>query len=143
METEPPENESSLRNTRRMGIAFLTYAIVFPFVTLIVPENEHPVSTGSTILSWLMIFLMPVEILLIYLLYRYSGKRFSGGSYVYICYGTIHLRIRNWIHRLESTASCHSHGSDVFSYWLLACLESIVEPLGCHYSRQSTIIPAE
>ena len=77
METEKPENESSLRNARRMGIVFLTYAIVFPFVTLIVPENEHPVGTGSTILSWLMIFLMPVEILLIYVLYRYSGKRFG------------------------------------------------------------------
>jgi len=77
METEKLENESTFRNTRRMGIVFLTYAIVFPFVTLIVPENELPVGIESTILSWLMIFLMPIEILLIYALYRYSSKRFG------------------------------------------------------------------
>jgi hypothetical protein len=77
METETPKNELTFRNTRRMGIVFLIYAIVFPFVTLIVPENEVPVGTASIILSWLMIFLMPIETLLIYVLYHYSGKRFG------------------------------------------------------------------
>lgn len=77
METENSETEKPLRNARRMGIVFLTYAIVFPFITLIVPENESPVGTASVMLSWLMIFLMPVEILLIYMLYRFFGKRFG------------------------------------------------------------------
>lgn len=77
METENPENEKPLRNARRMGILFLTYAIVFPFITLIVPEIESPVGTASIMLSWLMMFLMPVEILLIYVLYRFLGNRFG------------------------------------------------------------------
>lgn len=77
METENPENEKPLRNARRMGIVFVIYAIVFPFITLIVPENESPVGTASIMLSWLMMFLMPVEILLIYILYRFFGKRFG------------------------------------------------------------------
>ena len=77
METAKPENESSFRNTKRIGIIFLTYAVVLPFVILIVPESELPVDTGPSILSWLLIIMMPIEILLIYVFYRYFGKRFG------------------------------------------------------------------
>jgi len=77
METENSETEKPLKNSRRMGIVFLTYAIVFPFITLLLPENEAPVGTASIILSWLMIFLMPVEILLIYMLFRFFGNKFG------------------------------------------------------------------
>ncbi len=77
MESENSETEKPLKKSRRMGIVFLAYAIVFPFITLIMPENEAPVGTASIMLSWLMMFLMPVEILLIYILYRFFGNRFG------------------------------------------------------------------
>ena len=47
-----------------------------PFIILLVPESELPASTGPIeAFSWLMIFLMPVEILLIYVSYRHIGKK--------------------------------------------------------------------
>jgi hypothetical protein len=77
METEPPEYDSSLKKARRIGILFLAYAIVFPLVTFILPENGLTVDSGISMFSWLLIFLMPTELLLIYGFYHYTCKRFG------------------------------------------------------------------
>lgn len=51
------------------------------FIVLLMPESELP--PGNDVpeaFSWLMIILMPVEILLIYLSYRQFGKRVESGN---------------------------------------------------------------
>ncbi|MCK4278941.1 MAG: hypothetical protein KAW94_00015 [Candidatus Thorarchaeota archaeon] len=63
-----------LRQVKLLGIVFLAGSIVLPLMALIVPESEIPASTGPW-LSWLLILLMPIEILLIYLVYRFLNKR--------------------------------------------------------------------
>ncbi|MBY8998699.1 MAG: hypothetical protein KGD60_13295 [Candidatus Thorarchaeota archaeon] len=71
-----PDSESSLRKAKLMGIVYLAFAIVLPFIILLIPESELPVSTGPIeVFSWLMILLMPIEILLIYVSYRFFRKR--------------------------------------------------------------------
>jgi hypothetical protein len=70
------DNDSQLRQARLLGIIFLAYAIVLPFVILLLPESELPASTGPIeLLSWLMMLLMPIEIFLIHLSYRHFGKK--------------------------------------------------------------------
>jgi hypothetical protein len=69
-------DDSQLRNARLLGIIFLAYAIVMLFIVVLIPESELPVSTGPIeALSWLMVLLMPIEILLIHLSYRHFGKK--------------------------------------------------------------------
>ena len=71
-----PESESPLRKAKLIGIAYLVFAIVLPFVVLLIPESELPVSTGPIeVISWLLILLMPLELLLLYAFYRYFGKK--------------------------------------------------------------------
>ena len=76
MESVKPSGESLIRKARLLGIVYLVCAIVIPFVILIIPESELPVSTGpSEVFSWLLILLMPIEILLIFVLYRHFKKK--------------------------------------------------------------------
>lgn len=76
MESGKLDSKQSLRKARLLGIMFLVYAIVLPFVILFIPESMFPPSTEPIeLLSWLMIFLMPVEILLLYASYRHFGKK--------------------------------------------------------------------
>ena len=76
MDSAKPDSEASLRKARLLGIVYLAFAILLPFVILMIPEAELPVSTGPIeVFSWLMILLMPIEILLIYVSYRFFGKR--------------------------------------------------------------------
>ena len=75
MESVKPGGKLSLRKARLLGIIFLAYSIVLPFIILLIPESELPVGTGPSVVSWLMIFLMPIEILLLYVLYRHFGKK--------------------------------------------------------------------
>ena len=76
MDSVKPDSESSLRKAKLMGIVYLAFAIVLPFIILLIPESELPVSTGPIeVFSWLMILLMPIEILLIYVSYRFFRKR--------------------------------------------------------------------
>lgn len=71
-----PESESPLRKAKLIGIAYLVFAIVLPFVVLLIPESELPASTGPIeVISWLLILLMPLELLLLYAFYRYFGKK--------------------------------------------------------------------
>jgi hypothetical protein len=75
MESVEPSGKLSIRNARLLGIVFLAYSIVVPFISFLIPESELPVSTGPIeSFSWLMILLMPVEILLLYVSYRNFGK---------------------------------------------------------------------
>lgn len=71
-----PDSKPSLRNARLLGFVFLAFSLVLPFVILLIPESEIPVSTGPIeAFSWLMIVLMPIMILFLYLSYRYFGKK--------------------------------------------------------------------
>ncbi|MFW9835710.1 MAG: hypothetical protein ACFFEK_17030 [Candidatus Thorarchaeota archaeon] len=70
------DDDSQLRRARFLGIIFLAYAIVLIFIVLLIPEVELPASTGPIeVLSWLMVFLMPIEIVLIHLSYNHLGKK--------------------------------------------------------------------
>ncbi|MHA2424499.1 MAG: hypothetical protein ACXAEF_06910 [Candidatus Thorarchaeota archaeon] len=72
---------SSIRKARLLGVLFLVYAIVMPFIILLIPESELPGGTSSPeVISWLMIILMPMEILLIYLSFRHFRKRTDLGN---------------------------------------------------------------
>jgi hypothetical protein len=76
MEPVKPDNEASLKKARLLGIIFLAYSIVMPFIVLLIPESEIPISTDPIeVFSWLMILLMPIEILLIYVFYRVFRKK--------------------------------------------------------------------
>jgi hypothetical protein len=76
MNSARPETGSDLRNARRIGVVFAGYAIVLPFVIFLIPESELPVSTGPIeALSWLMILMMPIEILLLYVFYRFFRSK--------------------------------------------------------------------
>jgi hypothetical protein len=83
MEPVKPDNEAPLRKARLLGIVYLASAIVLPFIILLIPESELPVSTGPIeVFSWLMILLMPIEILFIYVSYRFFRKRSELGNIV-------------------------------------------------------------
>ncbi len=70
------DSKPSLRKVRLLGIIVLIYTIVLPLIVLLIPEDEFPASTGPIeAFSWLMILLMPVEILLLYIFYRHFGRK--------------------------------------------------------------------
>ncbi|MHA1961997.1 MAG: hypothetical protein ACW99U_17460 [Candidatus Thorarchaeota archaeon] len=75
MKSVPSEIGSSLRKVRLTGIVFFAYVIVLPLITLLIPESEVPVNAGPLWFPWLLVFLMPLEILLVYLIYRSFSKR--------------------------------------------------------------------
>ena len=89
-----------LRSMKLLGRDFLAGSIVLPLMALIVPESEIPASTEPWF-SWLLIIMMPICILLVYVSYRFFGKRvglnnFEGGAaFMYMfgltpsIYGTI------------------------------------------------------
>ena len=74
MESIKPDDESSLRSARRIGIVFLAYAIGLPLLIIALGPQLQP-NAGPYILSWVMMALMPVEILLVYAFYRFFIKR--------------------------------------------------------------------
>lgn len=83
MDSAKPDSKSSLSKARLLGIVYLVSAIVIPFVVLLIPESELPASTGPfEVFSWLMILLMPIEILLIYVSYRFFRKRSDLGNII-------------------------------------------------------------
>lgn len=71
-----PGSKPTLRTARLFGIIFLAYSTVMPFIILLIPESDLPIGTGSTdVISWLMILLMPIELLLLYATYRHFGRK--------------------------------------------------------------------
>jgi hypothetical protein len=79
MNSVQPDSGQSLRKVRLTGIVFLAYAIVIPCIILLIPESEFSVNTGPFVFSWLLMFLMPLEILLVYIIYRSFSRR--AGTY--------------------------------------------------------------
>nr|KXH71517.1 MAG: hypothetical protein AM324_08445 [Candidatus Thorarchaeota archaeon SMTZ1-83] len=59
---------------RAMALVFLVYAIVPPLLALMFPESGLPASTETSLLSLVMLLLMPFEIILIYVFYRYFAR---------------------------------------------------------------------
>jgi len=81
MDSEHPNSMSSLRKARLLGILILFYSIVMIFIVLLIPESELPAGNNlPDAVSWLMIILMPIEILLIYLSYRHFRKRVESNN---------------------------------------------------------------
>lgn len=68
-------NASNLANAKRLVWVFFIYAIALPFVSFILPESEYPLTEGIVIFSWIVILLMPMDLLLVYLIYWISRKR--------------------------------------------------------------------
>jgi len=75
MESVEPSGKLSIRNARLFGIIFLAYSVVIPFIILLLPKQELPPNAGISMLSWLMILLMPIELLLLYAFYRYYRNK--------------------------------------------------------------------
>jgi hypothetical protein len=71
--TQPVGNPT--RKSRLIGIVFLVYAIALPLITLLIPESDLPNITEPSLMSWVLILLMPFEILLIYVFYRFFRKQ--------------------------------------------------------------------
>jgi hypothetical protein len=68
-------NASNLANAKRLVWVFFIYAIALPFISFILPESEYPLTEGIVIFSWVVILLMPMDLLLVYLIYWIFGKR--------------------------------------------------------------------
>ena len=77
MDSVEPDSDSSLRSARNLGYLFFIYAIALPFVSIILPESGNYITSGGTIISWVLILMMPMEILLVYLIY-WTFRRTSG-----------------------------------------------------------------
>lgn len=74
LESVYPDDDSALRNARRIGLVFVAYAIGLPIMSLVL-DAQSPPSTGSLIISWVLIFMMPFDILLSYASYRFFNKK--------------------------------------------------------------------
>jgi hypothetical protein len=68
-------NASNLANAKRLVWVFFIYAIALPFISFILPESEYPLTEGIVIFSWVVILLMPMDLLLVYVIYWIFGKR--------------------------------------------------------------------
>lgn len=77
MELDSVESNSAsnLANAKRLVWVFFIYAIALPFVSFILPESEYPLTEGIVIFSWVVILLMPMDLLLVYVIYWVFGKR--------------------------------------------------------------------
>jgi len=128
MESAKPSGKSSLRKARIFGIIFLVYSLVIPFVILLIPESELPVSTGpSEVISWLLIFLMPFDILLLYISYRHFGKKPELDNimapailmYIFATIPSIYAFIIGFIgSNLRFIAIPFGFGVSLFGFWL-------------------------
>ena len=75
MESTESYIDSSFENAKRLAVLFFVYAIILPFVSLILPESEYPVTQSVTIFSWVFILLMPMELLALYVIYLVFRNR--------------------------------------------------------------------
>jgi hypothetical protein len=75
MDSVIPDSESYLRKTRLLGVVFIIYSVVLPLVTLVLPAPEVSAGPGVSLITWVMLLMMPIEILLLYLVYRYLAKK--------------------------------------------------------------------
>ena len=75
MESTESYIDSSFGNAKRLLVLFFVYAIILPFVSLILPGSEYPVTQSVTIISWVVILLMPMDLLLVYVIYWFFRRR--------------------------------------------------------------------
>ncbi|MHA3962549.1 MAG: hypothetical protein AM325_003335 [Candidatus Thorarchaeota archaeon SMTZ1-45] len=67
-------DDSSLGNANRIRLVFLVYAVVLPLVSFIIPESDLPGNTNPLFLSWVLLVMMPIELLLIYVFFRFFER---------------------------------------------------------------------
>ncbi len=79
MELGSSEN-NPLRIVKILGMVFFAYAIILLLVALIIPITDAPQTIAPTVLSLVMMALMPVEILLVYAFYRALGNKTKPGN---------------------------------------------------------------
>ncbi|MGY5881535.1 MAG: hypothetical protein RTV31_14890 [Candidatus Thorarchaeota archaeon] len=60
----------------------MVYAIVIPLIVFILPPSEIPQTTAPTIITQVFLFLMPFELLLVYVLYRVFSNKIDSKSIV-------------------------------------------------------------
>ena len=64
-----------VRIVKIMGVIFLAYTFIIPLVLLILPASESSQTTMPTLLSQIFLFMMPFELLLVYVFYRVLSKK--------------------------------------------------------------------
>ena len=74
MNTIQPKN-NGFRSVRILVIPFLACAIILPLLAIIGPLPDSPPPSGQSIISLIMIILMPLELALVYIFYRLLGKK--------------------------------------------------------------------
>ena len=64
-----------VRIVKILGVIFLAYTIIIPLVLLILPASELAQTTMPTLNSQVFLFMMPFELLLVYVFYRVLSKK--------------------------------------------------------------------
>ncbi len=80
MDSVEPDVDTLLRKARRLGMIFVCYAIVLPIVAMLMPESGIP--SGPSPISLAMIYLMPMEILLIFAFYLYFHNKTTSRNFI-------------------------------------------------------------
>ena len=75
MEFTESNNDLNFRNAKRLGVLFFVYAVTLPFVSLVLPDSGYPPTPGVTMISWVAILMMPVELVVLYGIYLLFKKR--------------------------------------------------------------------
>jgi hypothetical protein len=75
MESTESINDSSFGNAKRLAVLFFVYAVSLPFVSLVLPGSGYPPTPSVTMISWVVILMMPMELLFLYVIYWVFRKR--------------------------------------------------------------------
>ncbi|NHI90013.1 MAG: hypothetical protein EAX87_10860 [Candidatus Thorarchaeota archaeon] len=75
MESTESYIDSSFGNAKRLLALFVVYAITLSFVSLILPGSEYPPSAGTTMISRVLVLMMPIELLIVYVTYLAFRRR--------------------------------------------------------------------
>jgi hypothetical protein len=75
MESTESNNDQSFRNAKRLAVLFFVYAVSLPFVSLVLPGSGYPPTPSVTIISWVVILMMPMELVFLYVIYWVFRKR--------------------------------------------------------------------
>ncbi|MFW9848764.1 MAG: hypothetical protein ACFFF4_06470 [Candidatus Thorarchaeota archaeon] len=63
------------RSVRILAIITLADAIILPLIAIVLPLPDSPPPTGQSIISLIMMILMPLELILVYIFYQLLGKK--------------------------------------------------------------------
>ncbi|MFW9953726.1 MAG: hypothetical protein ACFFD3_04155 [Candidatus Thorarchaeota archaeon] len=73
--TSMSQEANGFRIVRLLAILFLANAIILPLLVIILPLPDLPPATTPSIMSLIMMILMPLELFLVYILYQLLGKK--------------------------------------------------------------------